>query len=172
MSDVRRYLLDANVFMQAKNHYYGFEICPGFWKALIAENRKKRVISIDRVKEEISIGNDDLVNWAKNIAPKTFFEETNDITVLESFHEMVDWVQAASQFSAAAKAEFASVADGWLIAYAKVNGLILVTQEVYAPDAQRRVPIPNVCLEFDVEYVNTFEMLREVGTRFDLRKQK
>jgi hypothetical protein len=26
------YLLDANVFIQAKNSYYGFDICPAFWE--------------------------------------------------------------------------------------------------------------------------------------------
>ncbi len=26
-----RYLLDANVFIEAKNLYYAFDICPGFW---------------------------------------------------------------------------------------------------------------------------------------------
>nr|WP_269633613.1 DUF4411 family protein [Pelomonas sp. BJYL3] len=25
------YLLDANVFIQAKNLQYGFDFCPGFW---------------------------------------------------------------------------------------------------------------------------------------------
>ena len=26
------YLLDANVFIEAKNHYYRFEVCPAFWE--------------------------------------------------------------------------------------------------------------------------------------------
>ena len=26
-----RYLLDANVFIEAKNRYYGFDFCPAFW---------------------------------------------------------------------------------------------------------------------------------------------
>lgn len=28
------FLLDANVFIEAKNRYYGFDICPGFWRWL------------------------------------------------------------------------------------------------------------------------------------------
>ncbi len=28
------YLLDANVFIQAKNLHYGFDFCPGFWAGL------------------------------------------------------------------------------------------------------------------------------------------
>jgi hypothetical protein len=33
------YLLDANVFMQAKNLHYGFDFCPAFWDWLIRHNR-------------------------------------------------------------------------------------------------------------------------------------
>jgi hypothetical protein len=32
---VTRYLLDANVFIQAKNLHYGFDFCPAFWAWLI-----------------------------------------------------------------------------------------------------------------------------------------
>jgi hypothetical protein len=32
------YLLDANVFIQAKNLYYGLDFCPAFWDWLIAHN--------------------------------------------------------------------------------------------------------------------------------------
>ncbi|MBN2353724.1 MAG: DUF4411 family protein [Spirochaetales bacterium] len=32
------YLLDANVFMQAKNLHYGFDFCPAFWDWLTRKN--------------------------------------------------------------------------------------------------------------------------------------
>jgi len=32
------YLIDANVFIEAKNRYYGFDICPAFRDWLIAAN--------------------------------------------------------------------------------------------------------------------------------------
>ena len=76
------------------------------------------------------------------------------------------WVQAQDQFSDAAKADFATGADGWLVAYAKSKGLIVVTHEVLDPSIKRKVPIPNVCEAFSVNYVDTFEMLRQLGVRF------
>ncbi len=85
---------------------------------------------------------------------------------------MVTWVNSETQFTQAAKAEFASVADGWVIAFAKVNGMILVTHEDYAPDVKKKVPIPNVCLEFDVDYLNTFEMLEDLRVKFILRTKR
>ena len=35
------YLLDANVFIQAKNLYYGFDFCPAFWEWLVGWQRKR-----------------------------------------------------------------------------------------------------------------------------------
>ncbi len=64
------------------------------------------------------------------------------------------------------------MADGWLIAYAKENGLIVVTHEEYAPGAQNKVPIPNVCIEFGVEFTDTFDMLRELKEEFVLKTKR
>lgn len=82
------------------------------------------------------------------------------------FQAMIKWVYSEKQYVDTAKSEFASVADGWLVAYAAVNRSIVVTHEDYAPDARRSVKIPNICVEFDVEYMNTFEMLTQLGEKF------
>ena len=42
------YLLDANVFIQAKNLHYGFDFCPAFWDWLIAENAAGKVLRGNR----------------------------------------------------------------------------------------------------------------------------
>ncbi len=102
-------------------------------------------------------------------APDTFFKGTSDKKVIDAYAETVNWVQRQPQFTPEAKAEYATVADGWVIAYAKVNGLVVVSHEEYAPDAKRKVPVPNVCIEFKVEYCNTFEMLRGLKEQFVLR---
>ena len=78
----------------------------------------------------------------------------------------MEWVQSQDQFSDAAKADFASKADGWLVAYARANSCVVVTQEVLNPDVRRKVPIPNLCEAFDVHWVDTFTMLRNLGVRF------
>jgi len=76
------------------------------------------------------------------------------------------WVYAQDQFLDAAKADFADGADGWLVAYTSSKGYVVVTHEVLNPDIKIKVPIPNVCDAFGVSYVNTFEMLRQLGVRF------
>lgn len=161
----RRYLLDANAFIEASNRYYGFDFCPGFWSSLVAQHTAKRVASIDRIATELKEQDDNVKVWVEGHAPDTFFKKTEDQEVIDKFQEMVAWVYAQPQFTDAAKSEFASVADGWVLAFASVNGLTVVTHEQYAPDAKRKVPMPNVCVEFEVEYADTFQMLRDLGEK-------
>ena len=58
------YLLDANVFIQAKNLHYGLDFCPAFWQWLIERNASGAVFSIEKVGDEIEAGQDDLSEWA------------------------------------------------------------------------------------------------------------
>ena len=39
------YLLDSNVFIEAKNLHYGLDFCPAFWDWLIASNASGQVFS-------------------------------------------------------------------------------------------------------------------------------
>ena len=58
------YLIDANVFIEAKNRYYGFDICPAFRDWLIAANADGTLFSVEKVGEEIRAGDDRLAEWA------------------------------------------------------------------------------------------------------------
>jgi hypothetical protein len=163
MAKSRIYLLDSNVLIEAHKRYYGFDICPGFWDAITRQHRKNRVFSLDRVQKEIDGNKDRLAEWSKSTAPETLFKPSDTPKIVRQFGELVTWVQAEPQYKPEAKAQFAAVADGWLIACAKAEGLILVTDEVYNRDIKKKVPIPNVCRHVDVEYINTFQMMRELG---------
>ena len=47
------YLLDANVFIAAKNLHYSFDFCPAFWDWLISGNAAGSVFSIEKVGDEV-----------------------------------------------------------------------------------------------------------------------
>ena len=159
------YVLDANVFIQAARRYYAFDLAPKFWESLIEHAANGRILSIDHVKQELGRGRDELAYWVTSHFSE-WFASTDEQQFIQSYGEIMTSVQAQSQYSNAAKADFASGADGWLVAYTRAKACILVTQEVPAPDARRTVPIPNVCQEFNVQFVDTFEMLRGLGVRF------
>lgn len=166
MTAPRRFLLDANVFVQAHRHYYPFDICPGFWAALIERHKQGRILSLDRVKAELDRGNDELKVWATKTLPQSCFARTDEPAVVAGFAEAQTWVYSQPRYRAAAKAEFAQAADGWLPAYAREHGLAVVTLEEPSPAAEKRVPLPSVCVALGVPYVNTFAMLRELAVSF------
>lgn len=168
MAAEKFYIVDSDVFITAKNLYYAFEICPGFWDSLIHYHGRGRVYSIDRVKTELLAGRktEDLVLWVKNEVPKTYFLDTDGEDVTAAYTDVMLWVQRSAQFFDNAKAQFATGADGWLVAYAKVHNAIIVTNEQPRVEAKSRVPLPNVCEAFDVSTENTFAMLKALSAQF------
>lgn len=77
------------------------------------------------------------------------------------------WVQRYPGYFDQAKAKFATGADGWLVAHARVHGITVVTNEQSAPEARREVKLPDVCDQFEVRRDNTFTMLRALNVHFD-----
>ena len=67
----------------------------------------------------------------------------------------MQWAVKQDQFTQVAKDEFARVenADSWIISFAKINGYVVVTQEVLDINIKKKIPIPNVCAEFDIKFV-------------------
>jgi hypothetical protein len=165
MRSSARFLLDANVFIEAHRRYYAFDICPGYWAALIAYHNSSQLCSIDRVRDELLAQTDELARWVQQL-PGSFFEATGDPSVSSWFGRLIAWVQAQSRFFLLAKQAFAAGADGWLIAYARAHGFVIVTKEVLNPNIKRRVPIPDVCTAFGVDYTDIFGMLRALGASF------
>lgn len=164
MTASRTYVLDANVFIEAARRYYAFDIAPSFWQILIDHAGKGQVLSIDHIKVELERGKDELAKWAKNDFHECFVS-TEDDEVIAAYRQIMIWSQGQAQFTTAAKAEFARVADGWLVAYALAKGCIVVTHEQFNLEAKARIMIPNGCQAFGVKYVDTFQMMRELGVR-------
>ena len=165
------YVLDSNVFIEAARRYYAFDLAPRFWDSLVEHADNGEIESIDWVKKELGKGKgkkgeeDELAKWANSNFGHAFCS-TDEEDVIESYGMVMTWVQGQSQYTDAAKTYFASGADGWLVAYARSKGRVVVTHEVLDPNIRRKVPIPNVCDAFGVVYADTFKMLRELGVRF------
>lgn len=164
------FVLDSDVFIAAKNAYYAFDICPGFWDAIIRAHGEDRAHSIDRIKAELLAGQpkEDLVQWVKGKVPAGFFHTTQSKAVLDAYAEIVLWVQRSTQYLDRAKAKFATEADGWLVAYSMVHGTTVVTNEQPRPDSRSRVLLPDVCAQFKVPSRDTFTMLRSLAVQLVL----
>lgn len=161
-----RYLLDANALIEAAKRYYAFDIAPTFWAQLVQYAQQGVIVSIDRVKDEIDKGKDDLSDWCNNHFHSAF-NHTQDQAVLGAYAEIMRWAQTQSQYTHSARQELAQAenADAWVVAYAKAHGCIVVTHERHDPNIRRRIPIPTVCQAFGVACMDTFAMMRQLGMK-------
>lgn len=158
------YLLDSNVFIQAKNLHYGFEFCPAFWDWICEQDRQGRVKSIEKVGDELLAGGDELVDWAKERGDQFFLQP--NASILPATQTVSNWVKSQG-YSAAAMNTFFQVADFWLVAHAHANHCAVVTHEV-ASRGFSKVKIPNVCIGLHVKCVTPYEMLRREQAKFVL----
>lgn len=162
-----KYVLDANVLIEAHRRYYSFDLVPSFWDKLKSLATNGNIITIEKIKDEICRGDstdDPLSTWFSSEFCD-FSMPIDDQEVLESYAEIIQWAQDNEQFNPSAKSEFASVGDSWLIAYAKAKNCTVVTHEQFKPEVKKRILIPNVCKAFNITYIDTFDMLRRLNTK-------
>lgn len=158
------YLLDANVFIAAKNQYYGFDICPGFWDWLTWKNQEGAVYSVESVWNELRAADDELSTWASERGADFFLRPVAD--VFPCFNEVSDWANSQT-YDQAAVNTFLQAADYFLVAQAKAWGHTVVTLEI-SRQSQKRIKIPNACVGLGVPYMTPFQMLRIERARFVL----
>jgi hypothetical protein len=158
------YLLDANVFIQAKNLHYGLDFCPAFWDWLLERNAAKRLFSIEKVGDEIDAGADELASWAAIRGPGFFLKP--DTTMLPALGSVSAWA-TSQNYDPAAVNTFLQVADYYLVAYALAHGHTVVTHEI-AASSTKKIKIPNACIGLGIKCVTPFEMLRSERARFVL----
>ncbi len=159
------YLLDSNIFIQAKNLHYGFDFCPAFWDFLLQQHQQGKIFSVDKVKDEITTGDDELADWAKNSDLIDFFLPSDTQTATE-FLPINQWI-VGQNYQNFAINEFMQVADYYLIAQAKQRDAIIVTHEVPS-DGLKKIKIPNVCLGLSIQFTTPFIMLRQLQAKFIL----
>ena len=158
------YLLDANVFMEAKNRYYGFDFCPAFWEWLIVKNSAGIVFSVEKVSDEIVAGHDELSTWAAQRGSEFFLAP--DEAVSSAFSDVSIWTTSQG-YSQSEVTKFLGGADPFLVSHARAYGHIVVTHE-RREDLSKKIKIPNVCLGLGAKWMTPFEMLRLEGGRFIL----
>ena len=159
-----RYWLDSNVFIQAKNGYYRFNVVPAFWTWIDEQSDTGNVATSTEVYAELKDGNDTLAEWAKvRRVSSLFVAPDDDVQVM--YADIVNHVNA--NYTAPEAAKFLARADPWLIAHAAASDDdVVVTHEVLVPQDARPVKVPNICVHIGVAYTDTFDMLEKLGAVF------
>jgi hypothetical protein len=163
------YVLDSNFFIEAHRLHYPIDVATGFWGKVRLLAQQGRVISIDKVKNELYDKNDVLEEWCRNNLPKDFFKDSS--FVMSAYGMVIDWaVSRDAHYLPNALNEFldADEADAFLIAYclADPQNRLVVTRETSEPNRKNKVKIPDACIALNVSYVNTIEMFRQLRETF------
>ena len=159
------FLLDTNVFIEAKDRYYRLCTFPVFWTWLGSSVASGSLGSIKPIRDELLEGSDALSKWVDDRKDSPCFLSVTDIPTQHKLAEISAWVMN-EPYTSQAKSEFLSRGDPWLIAKAIITGATVVTQEKYEPGRLNKVKIPNVCRQFGASYVDTFELLERMGIVF------
>lgn len=122
----------------------------------------KQLTSVRECKQELeNYGKEDfLKTWAKRNS-KIFLPATGEETrVVAAIFRVPHFQQIVSS---AAQLKGKPVADPFLIASAKINNRVLITEEELKPNAAK---IPNICEHFGVRYARLEEMMEMEGLTF------
>jgi hypothetical protein len=158
------YLLDANVFIAAKNLHYGLDFCPAFWDWLIAAHAAGSVFSTEKVGDELQALADELSEWAAARGDNFFLRP--DAAVFPALAAVSTWASGQA-YTPAAVSTFLQVADYYLVAQAQAGSHTVVTHEV--PSASnRKIKIPDACIGLGIKFMTPFEMLRRERAKFVL----
>lgn len=172
-----KYLFDANTFITAKNTFYSFDVVPSFWTQINELAEKEVFCIIDRVYDELVFpdkkhpaNEDELSLWIRTEF-KGKIISTHNTEVVKTYAQIIQKMTQEppykSHYKTSAKARFAEAtnADAWLVAYAKVFNLTIVTFEKYTAEEKKNIKIPVVCREFGVDYINLHEFMRRMKMR-------
>lgn len=144
-----KYLLDANIFIEADKHYYASSVVPSFWQWL---EEDEDIYTINEIEKEVGKGDDSFLN---NVIKKIKKIDTN----LHALNIVTEYIKTKYKVNQNMQ-RFLSSADPLLIATALNKNITIVTLENKAHETSIKIKIPNVCDNFKIKYMNTFELLK------------
>ena len=150
------YSLDTSGLLDGWVRYYAPEVFPSLWKQMEAAAADGTIVAVQDVLLELERQDDDVFAWAKRHV--TFVQLEDQIQasateILARFPQLVNTRRSRS------------VADPFVIALARVQGLAVVTAE-RASGSLQKPRIPDVCAGVGVKCVSLLGMFKELGWQF------
>ncbi len=166
---MKKYLLDTNIYIASYDRYYRNEYFPSYWKKF-SVILNGRVIIPKVVKDEIT-RSEWFLEWLKS----NYTDDTlNHKTYSKQWQTVLEFVQSCGLYTDKALIEQTkgwaneNIADPWLIAIAKVEDLVVVSDEAPIPNLGKgnlvgRATIPDICDRQDVRCISRNEFFGEMG---------
>jgi len=168
------YLIDANALLNPYRTFYQFDIAPSFWEQMAEKISSGEIILIENVTAEIIVTDieeekDAAQLWLEDLLETVTAKSTDTQDVIGAYGQIMNMIQQSERYDNGALAQWADIkiADPWLIAFAKEYNGVIVTQETRIDGGQmiQTLKIPNVAEDFDVEWINLFDMMIRLGIK-------
>lgn len=160
------YLIDANIFIDAHQRNYPLDVVPSFWTNIARLAHAGQICSIDKVKAEIFNNDDDLTAWCSVNLPDNFFKDSS--VCIEEYKSVAEWANSKrGHYKETALRVFleAERADAWLAAFAKKEGMTVVTSETSNLESKKNIKLPDACNSVGVSSTNTIGLLRALAVK-------
>lgn len=165
-----KYIIDSNSFITPHRGYSPIDVAESLWNKLKSLAGSGKIFSIDKVKEELYLHDDELKQWMRLNMPRTFFLSNDGAETIAQLGIIVNWAQNHSFYTAKAKQKFLRMdkADIYLAAFASAapEEWTVVSMERPAPNNAGEIKLPDACCEFGVHCIMLQDMFRELGEKY------
>jgi hypothetical protein len=156
MDNGSKYTIDTCSFT-ALNRVYPFDVVPGAWDALGEMADSGIINSSYEILLELEVQDDGVFEWARN-HKQIFLPLESDIQnkateILRNYPNILDIKQSKSS------------ADPFLIATAIVTSCKVVTEEKPTGLGSKKIKIPDVCRQINLECISLLDMMRAEGVK-------
>ena len=95
MRSTETFLIDANALITPYRLYYAFDIAPSFWEKLANEFNNRRIVLLDKVRDELLKGEDDLTNWIKKNEEIISVCDYKTESVIANYQSVLQYIQTS-----------------------------------------------------------------------------
>lgn len=166
---MKKYLIDTNIYIASYDRYYRNQYFPTYWEKF-ATILNEHVVIPKVVKDEVT-KSEWFLDWLKNNYQGAIINHKN---YSQQWQTVLEFVQSCGLYKDSALSDQVrgwaneKVADPWLVAIAKSDDLVLVTDEVREAKLGkgsliRSAKIPDICDRQDVRCIDRNEFFGEVG---------
>lgn len=166
---MKKYLLDTNIYIGSYDRYYRNEYFPTYWEKF-STILNQHVVIPKIVKDEIT-KSDWFLEWLSD----NYGEDVlNHRDYSQQWQTVLEFVQSSGLYNDKALTDQAKgwanekIADPWLVAIAKEENLILVSDETKIANLGQGNPtskakIPDACDRLGIQCITRNEFFGEVG---------
>ncbi len=165
-----RYIIDSNSFITPHRGYSPIDVARSLWTKISDLASEHKIYSLDKVKEELYLHDDELKKWVKSNMPSDYFLSSDNAEVIARLQEIIGWANNHTFYTTKAKQKFLRMdkADIYLVAFAAVapEEWTIVSMERPAPRNAGEIKLPDACAMFGVKCIMLQDMFRELGESY------